>query len=200
MRATLRFEILSYWHAGTGRGSGAQGNAVVQRDRSGLPYLPGRTVKGLVRSAAAIGLEAKLLSRDEAERWFGSRLLDDGSDRVQKLEQIRFRTKQGSLRFSSATLGRRWEDWARTSDDCPRALEPLFAILARTAIDDRGVASKRSLRTIEVTVPMTLEATAEGPDGRWPTVLAEIAPFLRTLGSERNRGLGRVQMTVEELR
>ena len=47
----LRFEIQSFWHAGSGRGDGAVADATVLRSRAGLPILPGRTVKGLLREA-----------------------------------------------------------------------------------------------------------------------------------------------------
>lgn len=197
MRAELSFELLGYWHAGTGRGDGERADAMVQRTAGGLPFLPGRTVKGLLRATAEVGLAASLVKEDELKAWFGSPLLGDG-DRVRDLEEARFATEPGALRFSSATLGPVWEAWA--SEGEPDQLAPLFATLASTAIDEqKGVARERTLRTIEVAVPMTLVATVEGPEGRWPGVFRELAPFLRSLGSGRNRGLGRVSLTVKEV-
>jgi hypothetical protein len=197
VKVVLRFEMQSYWHAGTGRGDGWRADAVVQRTREGLPYLPGRTVKGLLRAAVSIGIDAGLASSEEVDSWFGTRLVDDGADRVHNLEAARFRTRQGLLRFSSATLGRTWEAWAGGASE--RELAPLFVTLASTAINEEGVASERSLRTIEVAVPMTLQAFVEGPEGRWAAVLTQTAPFLRALGSGRNRGSGRVWLTAEEV-
>lgn len=202
MKVDVTFSLLSYWHAGTGRGHGEQADAVVQRSRAGLPFLPGRTVKGLLRSAVQIGVDAGVVEPDELVAWFGSPLVDDpDAERVTKLEQARFASRPGALRFSSAVLGSAWESWAssqvRGRDGAATALAPLFTTLASTAIAEDGTADDRTLRTIEAAVPMTLRAEIEGPDGRWPAVFADIAPFLRTLGSGRNRGLGRVRLTVE---
>ena len=48
------FSILSYWHAGSGQGRSAVSDALVQNDRNGLPFLPGRTVKGLLREGCGV--------------------------------------------------------------------------------------------------------------------------------------------------
>ena len=196
MKARVGFELLTWWHAGSGRGDGERADAVVQVSSAGLPYLPGRTVKGLLRAAAGTVGTAE---RDLAA-WFGSALLGTG-ERVKALEEARFLTEAGALRFSSATLGPAWEAYAR-SLPTQEPLRPLFALLATTAVDHgTGTARDRSLRTIEVAAPMTLSATVEGPDeDGWLSALRSAAPFVRSLGSGRNRGLGRVRVTVEEIR
>jgi CRISPR/Cas system CMR subunit Cmr4 (Cas7 group RAMP superfamily) len=51
MSYRLKIEIRSYWHPGTGRGQGSHLDATTHRNARGLPSLPGRTVKGLVRDA-----------------------------------------------------------------------------------------------------------------------------------------------------
>lgn len=196
MKASVQFELLTWWHAGSGRGDGERADAVVQVSSAGLPYLPGRTVKGLLRAAAAtVGA-----SEQDLAAWFGTALLGTG-ERVKALEEARFLTKAGSLTFSSATLGPAWEAYAKSLPS-RGALRPLFALLATTAVDhDTGTARDRSLRTVEVAAPMILSATVEGPEGeRWFPALQTAAPFLRSLGSGRNRGLGRVRVTVEEVR
>ena len=43
--------FLSDWHAGSGLSSGAEADAVVIKDSNNLPYLPGKTIKGLVKDA-----------------------------------------------------------------------------------------------------------------------------------------------------
>ena len=48
----LTFELLGYWHVGSGRGSGAAEDASVIKTPDGWPYVPGKAVKGLVREAA----------------------------------------------------------------------------------------------------------------------------------------------------
>src|SRR5690625_450439 len=51
MNKTLQIQIFSYWHTGSGMGKGPELDATVIRDSTGLPYLPGRTIKGLLREA-----------------------------------------------------------------------------------------------------------------------------------------------------
>jgi CRISPR/Cas system CMR subunit Cmr4 (Cas7 group RAMP superfamily) len=48
---TLHIRLQTYWHAGTGRGLGAAVDAAAYRDADGLPALPGRHIKGLLRDA-----------------------------------------------------------------------------------------------------------------------------------------------------
>lgn len=197
MKANIVFEILTWWHAGTGRGDGPVADAVLARTSEGLPYLPGRTVKGLVRDATRLGVAAGMATQSEFHAWFGTPLVaGDSEDRVEKLEAARFSTQPGCLRFESATLGSDWAAWARahTSD-----LGPLFSTVASTRIDAEGVAADQTLRVIELAVPMTLRATVEGLDAKAVQVLGDVLPlFVRGLGSHRNRGLGRVACHIEE--
>ena len=44
-------EFFSDWHCGSGLASGAEADAVVIKDRNGLPYVPGKTLKGLIKEA-----------------------------------------------------------------------------------------------------------------------------------------------------
>ena len=51
---TIKYEIefFSNWHCGSGLAAGADVDALVIKDNNGLPYVPGRTMKGLLRDAA----------------------------------------------------------------------------------------------------------------------------------------------------
>ena len=53
---TIKYEIefFSNWHCGSGLAAGADVDALVIKDNNGLPYVPGRTLKGLLREAATI--------------------------------------------------------------------------------------------------------------------------------------------------
>lgn len=203
MIGLVHFDLHSWWHAGTGRGAGERADSVVQRTPGGLPYLPGRTVKGLLRAGARLWAsletaQGRAEADEEVRRWFGSELLDPDphTERLDALERDRFRSTPGLLRFSSATLGREWEAWA--ADQTEGDLMPLYSTLSSTRISRRGVAQDRTLRTLEVAVPMKITAQIDGPDReRWLPMLAGIAPLIRSIGTGRNRGLGRVTVTVE---
>ncbi len=206
--ARLCFELLGWWHPGTGRGDGVAADAVVLRDATGLPYLPGRTVKGLLREAVHLGAAAGLPGLNAAveAQLFGTGLADKGTtDRVRKLEEGRFRTHAGSLRFNDAVLGATrteaaaWRAWA-ASDGGKVKVRELVSTLASTAIDPAsGTVRDQTLRTIEVVAPVTLWAplSVEGEAPvPWASVGEAAALFLRAVGSHRTRGLGRCAVTI----
>ena len=52
--ATLHYSITFHgdWHCGSGMAAGAELDALVIKDGRGLPYIPGKTIKGLFREQA----------------------------------------------------------------------------------------------------------------------------------------------------
>ena len=41
--------FLDYWHLSSGLSAGAKLDSTVTRDENGLPYIPGKTIKGLIK-------------------------------------------------------------------------------------------------------------------------------------------------------
>lgn len=198
----LTLQISSYWHPGTGRGDGAVADASVHVGTDHLPFLPGRTVKGLLRDAVECAIQAGFEGLDPVAL-FGSPLpRATTDDRVRTLEEARFTTDSGCLRFGSARPGRgpteqaTWSEWAGAH---PEQAAVLVERIASTKVDDLGRAEDHTLRTIEVVVPMTLHAAIEGPPGtRWDLLDEAVQTFLTGLGSHRTRGLGRVHARLEQ--
>jgi hypothetical protein len=206
------FDVLTYWQVGSGLGEEASADSVVARDEAGLPFLPGRTVKGLLRNATDLAG----VPQERIERWFGSANggltgpLDAETD--VRLEQSRFTTRPGVLWFGSARLPDAWRHWSRglaaTGDDEPgeemgRMIEArgaLFRFVASTSIDAEGVARDKTLRVAEVAVPMRLRSRIEGPadDRQWVEDVAAALPLLRAIGTRRHRGYGRVRCSLED--
>lgn len=196
----LSFDIRSYWHAGTGRGSGSHLDAIVQRDAYSLPVLPGRTVKGLLRDAVMqaenLGWLSKLpsprsIAVSPADFLFGQ--MPAGDEEVSE-------HRPGLLRTGSAALPAGMAAWLR--EDAQAAYRAkLFRELHSTAIDEvTGTAVDKSLRGIEVCIPLTLEAplsVLHETDWPWTECIGMALPLLRYIGSKRNRGLGRVSVTLE---
>ena len=208
MNCTLIFELQSYWHAGTGRGAGAVVDAVIHRDPSGLPELPGKTVRGLVRNAVQLGVAAGVVTEAQELEWFGSRLPEvlalqpnesSESDTEATLEEARFRTVAGVLWFGTATLPAAWRAFAAGgSMEATEHVAELTRHLASTAIGEDGLAKEHTLRVREVAFPMELRATVIGPDDdTWQGAISRCLPFLRALGSRRQRGYGRVDVRWE---
>jgi hypothetical protein len=203
-RIAVLFKVHSYWHVGTGRGAGPGSDAVVARTAGGLPYLPGKAVKGLLREAVE---HAELLGvfpdGSRSTRWFGTGLaaaVEDADAFERNVSERRYTTDPGALRFTSATIGatadlaQRWERWSASSGEPFAALRRSFA---STKISERGVVEEKTLRSIEVIVPVTLRAEvwSDDPDVSWVAELPLVFPFVDGIGGHRTRGLGRV--TVE---
>lgn len=189
--ARLQFEISSYWHVGTGGGIHGGLDASQLRDHDGLPYLPGRSVKGLVREALRQGEALGHLKAGTCIAYCG----EAGFDTSQRNIPV---TQPGKLLFSDARLhdGER----AKLSSASPEVKARLFRTLQSTAIEQStGVAKDATLRTIEVSVPMTLYAdlgSLSTDDKKWTEDLIAVLPLIRGVGAHRTRGLGRVSVRV----
>jgi CRISPR/Cas system CSM-associated protein Csm3 (group 7 of RAMP superfamily) len=199
---TLKIDISSYWHAGTGSGQGALLNAVVEKDALGLPYLPGRTLKGLLR--------------DAVYRWetFGG--YDDiNKDSVSITEQLfgprgeeGKSTFTGLIRVSSAKLDDTFYQVIQSIEETKQKqlIQYLYAEHFSTAIDkETGTAIDKSLRGIELIIPTTLYADIAIVDEAQHahlathafTLLAQAFPLIQAVGKHKNRGLGRAHLTWE---
>jgi CRISPR/Cas system CSM-associated protein Csm3 (group 7 of RAMP superfamily) len=202
-RMTLKFEFLSYWHCSSGKGDGPGADLLAIRDASGLPYIPGKTVKGLLRNAVdwLDELESGEERIDTATDMFGTAIPSDGKERVSTLEGFRHRTMAGRLRIDSAELGhdvtqrRQWRAWAM-SDVGKRQIQFLATTVASTRMNGDGVADDGSLRMVEVIVPLTLYADVESDAQSDLNRIGDALPLLREMGTGRNRGYGRVMVSV----
>lgn len=184
----VTFRILSYWRIGTGRGDASTLDSRCARDRHGLPFLPGRSVRGLLREAVREASEFDPDIPDRAEiALFGSR--------AKPGEEASDVTRPGTLRVEDATLG---EDETAALMGRDDLIAGLFAAKRATAMEKTGTARPHSLRFDEVALPVTLQARISpldaAPSG-WEAMLGAALPLIRAIGSHRTRGLGRVIVT-----
>ncbi|MBK8972693.1 MAG: hypothetical protein IPM37_15675 [Hahellaceae bacterium] len=216
----LKLNLMGYWHAGTGRSAGTRVDALTEKDRHELPFLSGRTLKGLLRDAVVTAA---------ALPWFSSRFgfePDDGYSLAELIfgtrgdgNQPRDTIHNGILRVGDARLSAVERDWL-SSTEAGKALIPgLYREVFSTAIDyESGTARDGSLRGMEVCVPCALVADVEiippvGSDGfvlkqnallerkdQVFTILRDVLPLIDAVGAHRNRGFGRVQLQIEEVR
>ena len=192
---TLKIDVRGYWHAGTGRGGGAVVDAVVHRDPSGLPVLPGRHIKGLLRDA---------LERAEAWNWDGYTGLADHLF-GQRSERIApgVVPNPGCLRVSDGCIDRSLAHYLG-SPNGKHHVPRLFRSLHSTAVDhETGSARDHSLRGIEVAIPLQLYARievitgADSPSPDWRERLRDVLPLIDAVGAHRTRGLGRAVLSLE---
>ena len=209
MKTTYWLQLTLESDAAFGRGDGVAGvvDADVQHDISGLPYLGGKTLKGLLGAACAEVLSAIDQAKPgQSQAWQASALRLFGGP-GSEAEQV------GWLHVGDARLP---DDLraAITGDVCSRkisasdVLESLTALRRQTAMDaETGAPLKNSLRTIRVILRETIfiarldfasplavgEKVSDADQARDVALLAESVRAMRRAGTHRNRGLGKLK-------
>jgi len=193
----LKIDILSYWLAGTGRGSGGNYDEKPLVDENGIPYIPGKHLKGLLKEGLrSWGNKTNVKDKTIHIQCFGTD--HDPVDKDSKKES-------GVLRVSSATFDP--ATYAALIANKKR-IAKLFKSLSSTAINENGVADNKSLRTIQVVIPVKLVAQID-----WVSTspyannelkkdiknnLEQATAMLPAIGSKRTRGLGRCKIAITE--
>lgn len=180
----IRIEFFSQWNCSSGLSAGADADSLVIKDADGLPYIPGKTIKGLVREAVEdyVSLSGLSLSVDES---FGR----DAGKSDEELPQ------KGCLFFGNATL----EDGESQTILAEGLSDYLYRNRVSTAIDDKtGIALDHSLRSIQTTVPCTLYANVMHVSDELLQVLEPALGLIKCMGMGRNRGMGRCRFSIEK--
>jgi CRISPR/Cas system CSM-associated protein Csm3 (group 7 of RAMP superfamily) len=179
----MKYVISFYteWHCGSGLSSGADLDLLVIKDKNKLPFIPGKTIKGLVREAVE---EIYPFSDQNLGliKIFGPK---DG---------ISTGIEQGCCFFTNAEINSDLRD-AIVSN---KLQEYLYCSLASTAIDDKGIAKEHSLRKMETCVPCELEGEIFDVPDEFQEIMEKGLKFIKRLGQNRNRGLGRCSIKVVE--
>ena len=75
----------------------------------------------------------------------------------------------------------------------------LFDVISSTMVDKNGIAVDKSLRDIEVVLPIGLKGTIENVDEKFAKELDRSLKMIKRMGLNRNRGLGRCEFVVKGL-
>ncbi len=72
MKYSIQFH--DYWCTASGLSGGAKADILTLKDTDGLPYVPGRTIKGLLREAAETicAFDDSMISAEQITAIFGS--------------------------------------------------------------------------------------------------------------------------------
>jgi len=207
MEARLIIDIQSDWHPGTGRGSGFHLDALAHAGADGLPRLPGRTLKGLLRDALwrAEQWGWSDVPRGTTETLFGTwtnpEVFDEGGRDAEAGDDNL--SQPGVLRVGDACLPEDLAAYLATDQGRP-LIVGLYREHFSTAIDhDTGVAKSRSLRGMQVVVPLQLEARLSvipgcTPPTGWREMLDAVLPLIMAVGAHRTRGFGRARLSFKE--
>ena len=204
MKYEYEIQFFNEWHCGSGLTAGADLDALVIKDRQHLPFIPGKTIKGLVREAVEDYYTfTKTEIPDLFVKYFGNskdkdnrnpqqikdRFLDKKDEIGNNIDAIRF----GTLFFSNAELPRN----ERNELTKQHAQDFMYASIASTRIDDNGTASKTSLRKTEVTIPCRLQFFIQSDEEiskEFLEIINKSVGLIKRIGQNRNRGLGRCQI------
>jgi len=196
------FDIHSYWRAGTGHGAGALLDELVHRDIYGLPCLPGRTVKGLLRDAVCRAEQWEHIDKNLTVDCFGE---ENG---------LSLETKPGAIIVSDACIDDEVRNYLsallqsksdKLNQDGKMLRRGFFHPIYATRIEhETGCAQDKSLRGMEVAIPLKLTATLSVlpnsqlvDNNNWHEQLKKCLPLIRNIGSSGSRGLGRVTVKLE---
>lgn len=183
----IKLQLLSFWATGSGKGGGSA-DGLVLKDKNNLPYISGKTFKGLVRDAySATGGE------NETKLFGQKKRIKDENGYIETTEEY---LNQGILRFNSLRIP------SELAEKIKMFHPYLYTTKTKNSLDENKQAEKHSLRTIEMTVPITLEATIGTVDNvdtsSYFEELENACKMLRKLGEKRHRGMGRCKVTLTD--
>lgn len=190
---TLNYEItfLDYWHLSSGLSAGAKLDSTVTKDNKGIPYIPGKTIKGLAREMALA------FDCDFVDKCFGITTDEQG-----KCYEKTKKPKEGTCYFSNVEL----PEETREEIEKHSLEDRLYDVIASTKIGQKnkeketeGIAVDNSLREIEVVIPLTLEGVVKDVHKDHIDKLKESLQMIKRMGLNRNRGLGRCTVSIKEV-
>lgn len=199
MRYRLEIALLSAASPGSGEGWAGMIDSDVVFDEFGLPYIPGRRLRGLLRESAydVLGASSSFLDK------FAAPLHETD---IPDLFGYRGDEKAAPLVVENAYLEnyremQRWLKWAKRHFPEFMSTDSILATFThlrqQTAIDnENGIAKQGSLRTTRVLhrgMKFVAELAIEAGESKYETLLALATQVTRNLGGKRNRGLGQVQ-------
>jgi CRISPR/Cas system CSM-associated protein Csm3 (group 7 of RAMP superfamily) len=190
MKITYQVKFYSDWHCGSGLAAGADVDALVIKDKNKLPYIPGKTIKGLIKEAVDDLFSFRKESMKPSDVEDKQKLLNKSFGYIIDKDN----TRQGLMFFSNANIPSKI---AQAIVD-RKQQEFLYRSVSSTSIENNGIAKNHSLRRIETTVPCQLEGSIEGIPEELKEDITDALKYIKRLGMNRNRGLGRCCFTIIE--
>ena len=171
----------SYWHIGSGLSEGSSSDLLVLKDDDQLPFIPGKTIKGLLRHAAE---EIHQLNND---------VLTNHADFIIDVFG-KEGTNESKGHFSNACLPIPSKEYFKQN-----STNILYHQISSTKINsEKGIAEQKSLRQMEVTVPLRLEGEILLSEANEDVIknIEICLSWIKQLGMKRTRGFG--QCTIKK--
>ena len=189
-RRNLSIELISNLICGSGEGWGNIIDIDSTHDEYGLPYIPARRIKGLLKEAAEELEDFGVLEKNTAKKLFGS----DSADG-------HYFTLYNACLKNADDMKREIEN---APENVKKYLMPVninnhyTKVYYHTAIDDLGIAKEHSLRSVRaVDKGLIFYAPIEFED-KDEDILKKCVAMVRHMGINRTRGYGEVKLRLEE--
>lgn len=193
---TLKITTLSEVLVGSGEGWGATIDSDIVFDEYGLPCIPAKRIKGVLRESAI----------EVAEMFEKSKIDTNWQEKVEMVFGKRGEIDSSPVCFDNLYLeeleehekNRKWLQWAMMEEypsliSRDMILKTFTNIRQQTAINKDGIADDNSLRTIRVLKRNILFSGAiQVEDGFELDPLCLAVSNLRYIGTNRNRGFGHI--------
>lgn len=173
-----KLEFYSPWHCGSGMGGHDDSDFVPILDKDGIPFVPGKTIKGLFREASAF-----LHGDDFTKHVFGSASVKGN-----------LLSSEGSAIWSNAELSNSLKAKVISEGLSDVLLESRYFIKIQN--DGSLQTEKKSLRRGEYVIPLTLYGTISHVDENDLNKLKDCMGYIKQMGLQRNRGFGRCSFTM----
>lgn len=200
---TLTITFLSDWHVGEGAGSRGYIDRIIRRDpQDGLPYVPAKTLTGMLRD----GCERLAQALDGGAPGAWSRFVQELFGGESRGTETVGQTTPARLRLTPARLPPALRAALARKENAPLA-QALVSLRPGVRIDANGTAAHDMLRIEEVAsagavlgAELILDDRLD-PDARCAAeaLLAGGARLTERLGGKRRRGHGRCRITLENV-
>ncbi len=195
---TLKIKTCSEVLVGSGQGWGATIDSDIVFDEYGLPCIPAKRIKGVLRESAV----------EVSEMFEKSGIDPDFEKKVESLFGKRGEKDSSPVYFNNLYLeeyaaNKKWLQWGMQEYSSlisrDMILNTFTNIRQQTAIDNDGIAEKNSLRTIRVIKRnIMFLGTIQIEEGIVVDPLCLAASNLRYIGTNRNRGFGHIRCELSE--
>ena len=190
---TYKIEFFTNWHCGSGLTSGSDVDMLVIKDKNGFPFIPGKTLKGLLRDAAT---QLSLLRGESLiDNVFINTIFGYKNEKDVKDESPGFL----KCHFTNGEILKHVKEGAKGYT------QYFYQDVSSTAINENGIAKEHSLRRMESTIPIELFAQIHDfpmdhdQQKVFETKINECFQWIKRMGQNRHRGLGRCNFKIVEI-
>lgn len=194
LEAIIHIRFTHYWAAGTGAAGGRYADVVTYLDRSGCPAIRMSQVKGQLRETA------ERLAAGGCAGWTTAHVNSLFGHRTQQGDPAPPKKADGALAFP----GEARLPPALIAQLSPADKKALIRRLSATRINDRGVADDKTLRTLEVAVPVAVSGRVSwiSPEpvlANWLDLLDAACAATVSFGKLKTDGFGRAIASLERV-